>query len=116
MNLRQKSLAAAVSAAALGITLASCPAGGGTLSFIGVGAPDTDAERREVIASPRATVDGQTVKIGFETILRSANGLFSDRVDHTFDRMPEVAVRTPSATPRSRSTMPWVAPRSSSPT
>lgn len=88
MNLRQKSLAAAVSAAALGITLSSCPAGGGNLSFVGVGAPDTDAEKREVIASPRATVDGQTVKIGFKAILRSANGLFSDRVGDKFDRMP----------------------------
>ena len=88
MNRQQKSLAAAVSAAIVGITLSAGPAAAGSLSFTGIDAPDTDAEKREVIASEKATVNGRTVDIGFKPILRSANGLFSDRIGDKFDRMP----------------------------
>ncbi len=88
MKSKQTSLAAAVSAAIFGTGLSGGQAAAGSLSFAGVEAPDTDAEKREVIASPKATVNGRTVDIGFKPILRSANGLFSDRVGDKFDRMP----------------------------
>ncbi len=42
-----------------------------TLQFAGVKAPETDAEKMSILASPKATVDGKEVAIGFHTILRS---------------------------------------------
>jgi secreted PhoX family phosphatase len=45
----------------------------GTLEFQGISAPQTDAERRQVIASPQVTVAGQSHPIGFHNILRSGD-------------------------------------------
>lgn len=53
----------------------SCAAPAGTLSFGGVDVPETDAEKRGVLASDTAWVDGSQYDIGFNTILRSGEGL-----------------------------------------
>jgi secreted PhoX family phosphatase len=49
----------------------SAPTLAGTISFTEVPVPRTDAEKRAILASPSATVDGVTVDIGYNTILRS---------------------------------------------
>ncbi|MDJ0828585.1 MAG: hypothetical protein QNI92_01970 [Desulfobacterales bacterium] len=41
--------------------------------FKAVSFPVTDAEKRVILASEEVTVDGQTYKIGFATILRSGD-------------------------------------------
>ncbi|WP_226664240.1 PhoX family protein [Microbulbifer aggregans] len=57
-----------------------------TLSFSGVQAPATDSEKRQILASPLVTVDGEEYEIGFHTLLRSgdsvnANVVFGQLVD-----------------------------------
>lgn len=67
-----------MSAVALGVSLViagcggdSSVAGARSLEFASIAYPTTDADKRLVIASPSANVDGGTFKIGFNTILRS---------------------------------------------
>jgi secreted PhoX family phosphatase len=45
----------------------------GEISFKGVAVPTSDADKRAVLASPEATVDGKTVKIGYHVLQRSGN-------------------------------------------
>jgi secreted PhoX family phosphatase len=57
----------------------------GSIQFEEVPFPATDAEKRSVLASPSAVVNGSTVAIGFNTILRSGDevggGVFGQLVD-----------------------------------
>lgn len=58
----------------------------GTLEFQGIAAPQTDAERRQVIASPQVTIAGEAHPIAFHGILRSGDqaggGTFGLLRDH----------------------------------
>ncbi|MFV8780799.1 PhoX family protein [Microbulbifer sp. SA54] len=46
-----------------------------TLSFTGVAAPSSDSEKRQILASPTVTVDGEEYAIGFHTLLRSGDSV-----------------------------------------
>jgi hypothetical protein len=60
------------------------PAGNGkSISFTPVNAARTEAEKRSVYASPKASVNGQEVSIGYETVLRSGQSLGG----HVFGRL-----------------------------
>jgi secreted PhoX family phosphatase len=45
----------------------------GSIEFTEVPVPTTDAQKRQILASPSVKVDGKTVNIGFHTILRSGD-------------------------------------------
>ncbi|PHR65211.1 alkaline phosphatase PhoX [Alcanivorax sp.] len=53
---------------------------GKTLSFTAVKAPETDLEKRQILASPSVEVDGETYEIGFHTLLRSGDAVNGDVV------------------------------------
>src|SRR5262245_48761341 len=66
--------------------LAAAPAAAkDPLVFTAVAPPSDDATKREVIASPEATVDGQEVAIGYRTLLRTGqkvgSGVFGQILD-----------------------------------
>jgi secreted PhoX family phosphatase len=77
----KRTLALAVAAAVTGAMLAACgsdstssdDSGGAsrTLSFTAIAAPTSDSDKRQVLTSPEATVNGTTHAIGFHTIMRS---------------------------------------------
>ncbi|MEW6514303.1 MAG: alkaline phosphatase PhoX [Pseudomonadota bacterium] len=62
-------LVLAISAALVGISQAYA----GNIEFTEVPVPITDAEKRQINASPSAVVDGRTVNVGFHEILRSGD-------------------------------------------
>lgn len=43
------------------------------IAFTGVNFPASDAEKRQILASPTVTIDGKTYNIGYNTILRSGD-------------------------------------------
>lgn len=49
-----------------------------SVSFTGVKAPETDTEKRSILASDTVTIDGQEYSIGYHTILRSGDKPSSD--------------------------------------
>jgi hypothetical protein len=67
--MRPKTIALAVAAALSGIPAVQA----GTILFDEAPVPLTDQEKRQIIASDRAVVDGQPVAIGYHTILRSGD-------------------------------------------
>lgn len=87
---RARALVVATCLAVIG----ACDGGGGGskpppargITFAGVDAPETDAEKRAVRVSSTATVDGETHDIGFHAILRSGqragDGIFGLLFDH----------------------------------
>ena len=54
--------------------------------FTEVPFPMSDAEKRQVLASPQLTVDGKTYDIGFNTILRSGDKLDNNTFGLLFDQ------------------------------
>lgn len=68
---QKKRLTLCVSAALFGF---SWVAQAGTISFEAVKVPATDAEKRQVLASPSAVVDGVLTDIGYHVVLRSGQG------------------------------------------
>ncbi len=56
-----------------------------TLSFTGVAVPETDAEKRAITASSKATVSGTDYDIGFNTLMRSGNIYGSGTFGQIFD-------------------------------
>jgi hypothetical protein len=81
--MKRTNLALAVAAAVSGVTAAHA----GSIEFVPVPVPTTDAEKRDVNASPAAIVNGDRVSIGFRTILRSGQraggGTFGQLLDKT---------------------------------
>ncbi len=69
-----KKTATAVTAALLGLCI-PLMSHAGALSFEEVKVPETDNERRQAIASPKATVDGVEYRIGYNILLRSGETL-----------------------------------------
>ncbi|MCG6863085.1 MAG: DUF839 domain-containing protein [Chromatiaceae bacterium] len=67
--MRPKTIALAVAAALSGIPAVQA----GTILFDEAPVPLTDQEKRQIIASDRAVVDGQPVAIDYHTILRSGD-------------------------------------------
>jgi secreted PhoX family phosphatase len=67
--MKRKKIALAIAAAFVGMSQAYA----GSIAFTEVPVPTTDAQQRQVVASPSAVVDGRTVNIGFHTILRSGD-------------------------------------------
>ena len=70
---------------ALAVCLAPAAFAQGALSFDPVGAPTTEAAKRDVLASDSVTVDGQAHPIAYHTILRSGDkagdGVFGQIID-----------------------------------
>lgn len=64
-----------------------CGGGGKSIQFAGIGYPVSDADKRAVIASPKARVNGRSYDIGFNAILRSGqkagDGVFGQIYDST---------------------------------
>ncbi|MGD8588649.1 MAG: DUF839 domain-containing protein [Chromatiales bacterium] len=83
MNTRKKLLAVAVYATLAGTTLAMSPAmagktgygtyPSGSLQFDGIDVAETDAEKRQIIASKSVIVDGKEYAIDYKTLLRSGD-------------------------------------------
>ena len=80
-------LLAGTATLALAIASSSAALAASPLVFEGVKAPTTDAERREVLASDKVTVDGKTADIGYHTLLRTGDkvgdGTFGLIMDQT---------------------------------
>ncbi len=59
----------------------------GEINFTPVKAPETDEEKRSILVSPSAMVDGEEINIGYQTILRSGE----QAGDHVFGQLIDAA-------------------------
>lgn len=57
-----------------------------TLSFEGVKVPQTDQEKRSILASPQVTVDGKSYPIGYHVIARSGQRIGKGIFGQIFDK------------------------------
>ncbi|EKF75930.1 hypothetical protein A11A3_00510 [Alcanivorax hongdengensis A-11-3] len=81
----KKNLAAKVGTVALGAMLLAACGGdsnnqGKSLEFTPVNAPATDAQKRQILVSPSAKVDGEEHSVGYHTLLRSGDSVDSEVV------------------------------------
>lgn len=58
-----------------------------SIEFEAVKAPETDAEKREILASPSVTINGDKHSIGYHTILRSGESPKGDRRNGIYGEM-----------------------------
>lgn len=64
---------------------------GGRISFSGVNVPVTDAEKRSILASPAATVNGRDHKIGYNVLMRSGDVIGSGTFGMIYDQTGQTA-------------------------
>ncbi len=67
--LKRNALSLSVALAVVGVSAVHA----GTIEFAEVPVPVTDAEKREVVASPEVTVNGKTAQVGYKVIMRSGD-------------------------------------------
>jgi secreted PhoX family phosphatase len=77
---------------AVAALFAGTPAAAGEIGFAPVAVPQSDADKRAVIASNEAVVDGRKVSIGYHTLLRSGDrlgdGVFGQLLDRDGKPIP----------------------------
>jgi uncharacterized protein len=79
------------SAAAAILALNACvPALAGTILFSEAPVPRTDAEKRAILTSPQAVVDGVSIDLGYHTVLRSGQTGTLDADGYRFGQLHDI--------------------------
>lgn len=80
-------------AAILALGCCGAPVLAGTIEFSEAPVPRTDAEKRAILTSPQAVVDGVTVELGYNTILRSGQTGAQDPNGFRFGQLHDIQGR-----------------------
>jgi uncharacterized protein len=72
------------------LALGCAPVLAGTIEFSEAPVPRTDAEKRAILTSPQALVDGVSVNLGYNTILRSGQTGAQDPNGYRFGQLHDV--------------------------